>query len=245
MTRIHVTRNFQLVSSEERPIFYKSYASLERQLREENWPRGVFYEPDPTDPDKWQVVKVNNMRRRVRDVVYYELEDEALFAARSLFAAITNDDVELVQSLVGRADVNVRSICRTTPLIEACFLSKLPVVRALIVAGADVNVHNDDGDFPLSAAVENGKLEIVQVLIAAGANITIRDTARNTLLHVAAIRNLLEIVECLLDAGIYSEAPNEAGYTAEDEARRNGYMQVADWLKNYRMGPDIKEPDRE
>ncbi|WP_343604366.1 ankyrin repeat domain-containing protein [Fluviicola sp.] len=59
---------------------------------------------------------------------------------------------------------------RVPPLIYACAVGKMHLVKDAINNGSDINETDEDGKTPLHAAAEGGYLEIVEFLINQGAD---------------------------------------------------------------------------
>ena len=102
-------------------------------------------------------------------------EDEEAASAppmgsEALFAAIENDDVEMVRLLVeAGADVNAaEGFGGNTPLHEAVEKGDTEIVKILVAAGADVEAEGFMSRTPLSLAAEEGATEIIQILLGPG-----------------------------------------------------------------------------
>ncbi|XP_061760590.1 KN motif and ankyrin repeat domain-containing protein 1a isoform X2 [Nerophis ophidion] len=85
----------------------------------------------------------------------------------ALAAVETPKDMQIVEELFGKGDVNARaSQAGQTGLMLAVSHGRMDMVRALLAHGADVNVQDDEGSTALMCASEHGHVEIVKLLLA-------------------------------------------------------------------------------
>ena len=85
-----------------------------------------------------------------------------------LIDAVKKEDVQVVESLLGRAtDVNATTADGATPLHWAVHRDNTVLVDLLIAAGADVTATNRYGVHPIALAAENGNASILEALLIA------------------------------------------------------------------------------
>jgi len=116
-----------------------------------------------------------------------------------LYCAVLNSQLEVVEYLLGRSDINVNIVNSVgeTPLYTACMYGSVSGVleRLLQHKDCDVNRTNIFGETPLFAACRHGRVWIVRLLLKYGANV---DQGRTTPLCVAALHEHKNIVRLLL-----------------------------------------------
>lgn len=122
-------------------------------------------------------------------------------------------------------------------LIHAAQKGDLPRVLALLSAHVDVNSKLsgsvNGGTTALIEASKAGHLEVVNALIAAHADVDAKDEGlEETALMYASAGSHLEIVQALLAAHADPSLMAHDGKTAEDCARVNGHLQIAELLSN-------------
>ncbi|KAI0184788.1 ankyrin repeat-containing domain protein [Xylaria flabelliformis] len=95
--------------------------------------------------------------------------------------------IPIVQYLVDtcKADINLASGDLRYPIIQACSLSNLEIIRFLVEAGADVNVKDCAGRSPVHLFYYTGSNE-VDILVDHGADLEATDKLGRTPLHYAA-----------------------------------------------------------
>src|SRR5215212_10237365 len=90
-------------------------------------------------------------------------------AARELWRIAESGEVEELEELLPRADVNARNEHGMTALMRAAYHGRAEMVRALLDHGADPNITRNDKFTALSLAAFFGHSEIVEMLIDHGA----------------------------------------------------------------------------
>jgi uncharacterized protein len=88
-----------------------------------------------------------------------------------------------------------------TPLIQACSLGNIEVVKQLIGTGADVNYPSAEGDYPIYFAIRSGNYQLVQLLVREGAHIEVRDETGRSPLQWALFYKNEELISILKKAG--------------------------------------------
>lgn len=118
-------------------------------------------------------------------------------------------------------------------------------LQRLIKNGAHINSTCDDGGTPLHYAVFNGHVECVKILLSEKDILVNVYTKRcgSTPLHFAARNNYLEIVQLLLKKGANFDATDHDGFTAEQRAELNGYLDMAWYLGSVRRAQFINIQD--
>ncbi|WP_353777373.1 ankyrin repeat domain-containing protein [Winogradskyella sp. 3972H.M.0a.05] len=82
------------------------------------------------------------------------------------------------------------------PVLYACLVGKMFMVKKAINNGSDINETDSDGKSPLHAAVEGGHLEIIKLLIELGA-VNQADNEGVLPIDIAKSKGYQEIVDLL------------------------------------------------
>jgi ankyrin repeat protein len=117
-----------------------------------------------------------------------------------------------------------------TPLPYAAEQGRVEVVRVLLEGGAKVEGTDADQRTALHYAARHGHLEVCRLLLDWGANVNAVDWRTNTPLHWAAYSGRLAVVKLLVERGADVRMKNDYGPTASDLARKEGYVDLANWL---------------
>jgi len=118
----------------------------------------------------------------------------------SVYRAIRDNDLAVVQRLVNSGNGNERDKRGTTPLMYAAAVGSLEAMRMLLDHGADVNAANDFGATALMWAITDP--EKVRLLLAKGADVNANSKMGKTpLLLAAANDGSSATVRLLLDRG--------------------------------------------
>ena len=145
----------------------------------------------------------------------------------------------LCQHVVKRGQKNLEEKFNggKTPLIYACCVGKVEIVKILLQQGADVNAADIKGKTALHYACDNGSVEIVEELLVSSEDINV-DTKENQLqitpLHCACIRGNLPIVQLLIQHQADVDAMDCNGQTALSHVKSDA---VAEELIN--NGADV------
>lgn len=122
----------------------------------------------------------------------------------ALHWAATNDDLELVQTLLA-AGANVKAETRlagVTPLFMASKNGSAQVIEALLKAGASATAPDAHGTTPLMFAAASGSADAVKVLLDHGADVNAKESAHGqTALMFAAAFNRGEAIKVLVAHG--------------------------------------------
>ena len=177
---------------------------------------------------------------------------------RNLFQAATYGDIANVRKYLDLgANIEVKDYRGLTSLQIACARGHLDVVRLLLERGANIEAAGESGQTSLILASMEGRLNIVKELLDRGANIEAAENRHGSnSLQMASFRGYPIVVKELVDRGANIFAKNVAGLTARQAAERNGFSEVAEFLRkkeqaigrkglaeavvyNRRTGPDV------
>ena len=177
---------------------------------------------------------------------------------RNLFQAATYGDIANVRKYLDLgANIEVKDYRGLTSLQIACARGHLDVVRLLLERGANIEAAGESGQTSLILASMEGRLNIVKELLDRGANIEAAENRNGSnSLQMASFRGYPIVVKELVDRGANIFAKNVGGLTARQAAERNGFSEVAEFLrkkeqaiarmgvaeavvKNRRTGPDV------
>jgi hypothetical protein len=160
-----------------------------------------------------------------------------------LIAAAWSDDLENVQSLLTRENVNQRDEnLGTTVLEHAVRNGNREMVQLVLGAGADVNSRNESKETPLMMLGEQATADIVWDLINAGAKLELKDEEGDTALINAATEKNLPVLTALLHAGAKVDARNNEGQSPLMVATSND--QRANIKALIRAGADMNARDK-
>lgn len=107
---------------------------------------------------------------------------------------------------------------QTTPLMCACRLGELPMVKELVQLGVDINALNSDSNNALWFACFNDNLEIIDYLVRHGIDINHQNDNGATCLMYAASASKHQVVERLLASGADTSLKSLDDFTALDMA---------------------------
>ena len=166
----------------------------------------------------------------------------------------TLDMVELILNYVDRKCIDIeftssyasriigRSVhAYSTPLIVACSIGNLSIVKALLGKGAAINKCNCCSESPLFTALNHEQMDIVEYLLSCGADINLGKARRQSPLLIASQRGQCDVVEYLLRYDANINLPDEGGQSPLFEASYHGYCDVVKCLRDF--GADIKLPN--
>lgn len=165
-----------------------------------------------------------------------------ILPAEPLIRAALDDDLEALETLLTRSNVNVRDgNLVTTALEHAVRNGNREMVQTLLSAGADVNSRNSSKETILMMLGEESTAEIVWDLINAGAKVNLKDDEGDTALMEAASEKNLAVLTALLHAGAKVDAKNDEGRTALMLAASDD--QIANVRALIRAGADMNARD--
>ena len=114
------------------------------------------------------------------------------------------------------ADINAVGPYGMTPLMRACRLGDVAIVRALLAAGAQLDTRNIDGNQALWLACVGENLEVLELLVRAGADLDHQNDSGATCLMYAASTGKFDVLKYLLAAGADPGLANQDEFTALD-----------------------------
>jgi ankyrin repeat protein len=165
-------------------------------------------------------------------------------AADPLIAAAIDDDLQALEAVLTRENVNVRDgKLDTTALEYAVRHGNREMVQVLLTAGADVNSVDSDKQTVLMMLGEDATADIVWDLVNAGAKLELKDDEGDTALIEAASEENLPVLVALLHAGAKVDAKNKEGQTALMQAATNGHP--ANIRALMRAGADLNAQDND
>ncbi|RSL75559.1 hypothetical protein CEP51_010748 [Fusarium floridanum] len=132
----------------------------------------------------------------LEDVLPEEHHNDML--ERKLFAATSEDNIEVVQDLLSKG-VNVHAFdpCGNTSLIYAAIFGHLSIAEALVANGADIAWVNNEGETALHKAAKEKHMSLVSFLIEKGADIHAGDISGSTPLHTWSVDDFQQLVRKL------------------------------------------------
>lgn len=151
--------------------------------------------------------------------------------ASALHAAVEEGSIDHIRLLVEyKADVNIKSRLRNTPLANAITYGDMPIATYLVEHGTDVNTtHNARRMTPLMSSIVSSKcsLEFMQLLIDYRADVNAKDETGLTPLMYAlkyrkgAENDIAQVVRLLLQNGAFPSARSHNGVTPLQCAMQN------------------------
>jgi ankyrin repeat protein len=155
----------------------------------------------------------------------------------------TLDMVKLILKYVDRKciDIEFTSSCASriigrslhtysTPLIVACSIGNLCIVKALLGKHAAINKCNGYSESPLFTAINHEHMDIVKYLLSSGADINLGKERGQSPLLIASQRGHCDVVKCLHGYGADINLRDEGGLSPLFEASYHGHFDVVKWL---------------
>jgi len=142
-----------------------------------------------------------------------------------------------------RANINWQTRDGFTPIIIACKNSNIAIIKYLAEHGADINIETFDDDnsnevrSPIVYSIISGNESVLQCLIELGVDINEEDSHGKTpLFHACSCKNAkVSIVKLLIEHGANIDKKNRDGNIYLNEALKNGYIDVFNYLNNLKM----------
>lgn len=189
-----------------------------------------------------QALEAESTTDELDDVVTVGALSVSTAAAEPLIAAAMTDDLQALEALLTRENVNVRDKnLGTTALEYAVSNGNREMVQLLLTAGADVNSVNKSKETVLMMLGEEATADIVWDLINAGVKIDLKDEDGDTALMASAEEKNLPALTTLVHAGAKLDAKNDLGQTALMLAVENDQLANIRFL--IRNGADLNARD--
>ena len=153
-------------------------------------------------------------------------------------------------------DINAKDYCGSTPLHMAMRRGNVSVATALVDLGADINSLDHEGDGPINDAIFANWNDLTELLLRRGPPGYTTNVYGNNILHMVALYGDLgtvKVVDAAKLQGIDTEARNERGLTACEEARERspkpiGFdglcMKLLDSIRSRNEAGDQGDEDR-
>lgn len=125
--------------------------------------------------------------------------DRPYLGRKPIHTAVMTHQVDIALALINAgASLNVRDDQQSeTPLMMACWLGQLPLVKILLSRNVDTEICDKDGRAPLFAAASSGPIDVVSALLEVGAN----PNHDSSPLEIAVHRGHLQIAKLLASYG--------------------------------------------
>ena len=165
---------------------------------------------------------------------------------QKLFKAITNNNLEQVQSLLKiGASISAKNKNGLTPLLYATTLERTQIIKCLLESGANVNEQKEGGFSPLHLAIFWGNVELVELLLNFGADVNAQNNIGDSPLHAAIRYGKPEIVKLLLKKcpNININIQGEHGWTPLHLAASLSSKEIVAILMQYKADPFILSVD--
>ncbi len=140
------------------------------------------------------------------------------------------DTIELFFKFPDRFEIDKPCSLGVTPLMAACCVGNIELIKRLIAYGADVNAVGIKNRPPLIGAINLKNLEIIELLIQHGANVNICDADGETPLIYAINNNDSDATSTLINHGADLDAVDETGLTALMYASGLGHSSLVELL---------------
>ncbi len=172
-----------------------------------------IFNDNKTDYNVFETQKFTNevSKRNINAVKNFKLNDIEVNIVDSttgwtpLIIAIRNRDYNMVDQLlqIRKIDINAKDKhkYKFTPLLHACQLKDLEMMKILVEAGADVNMGSDgenQGNTPLMVCAWGGFIDGVKYLMEQDICFNQQDSNGFTALHKACIKGYYNIAELLI-----------------------------------------------
>lgn len=165
-----------------------------------------------------------------------------------IFAAAEQGEVPLLQQIF--ATNSAAYALRDSLLLAAAARGQKGSVEFLIDKGADVNTKGFFDMEPIANMAMYGTTndeqcaEVATVLLARGAEVDPVDKYGATPLFHAVELNKIKLARVLLEHGANPASPRKGSYRVPLQmAVRNGHLEMAKLLLDFKASPDVKDPD--
>ena len=151
---------------------------------------------------------------------------------------------ELVELFIEKKlNINEEDNAGQTPIILACRVNNIPIVKTLIKNCANITKRTSKGHSLLEEICENRapNITIASFVIDSGFDINIPTSTKNTTFLMHAINNKhTELAKLLIERGANVNAEDDDGNTALIFATNKGYEDIVDILLQNNANPLIK-----
>ncbi|PAA65921.1 hypothetical protein BOX15_Mlig030176g1 [Macrostomum lignano] len=177
-------------------------------------------------------------RRASRDAAAEPIDEE-------LFEAIEADRLQAVENFVasGRSVDTILTWrgSECTPLMWACYLSRIGILARLIRESVDVNKQNSEGFSAVHIGCQQGHREAVDLLIQARADVNLQRNTGSSPLYIASQNGHHEVVDRLLKARADVNLQEKvSGSSPLYIASQNGHHEVVDRLLKARADVNLQ-----
>lgn len=165
----------------------------------------------------------------------------------ALHLACSVGNLEIVQIVASRSNINTLNNAGRTPLSHAAYESRPDIVRFLIDHGADVSAINGQRQWtPLhycSQFLTERTLETIKILVENGADINSRTDNNATALHIAAQKGDVHVIGYLIDHGALVDARTDGGRNPLFQATATGHVEAVRLLAEAGADVNVMETD--
>lgn len=138
--------------------------------------------------------------------------------------------VVLVCSLLATVYTLAKRAARPNEFLNAAKSGDLERLQQLVRSGVDVHYRDGMHTTALMMASSHGRIDCVQFLLDNGASPNERARFDGTPLIWAAESGKMDVVKLLLNNGAITTLTDLDGLTAADRAKKNGYIQIANYI---------------
>lgn len=187
---------------------------------------------------------INDRERIVTAEIEITLHKQSSVAEILGRAIATNDyaKIALICQSRPQPNINVPDASGMSPLMRACAMSRLDIVKTLLECGADVNFGNSANKTCAMIASLVGNVQVIETLVEHSANLRLRDRSGATSLHYAIDSGKVEVVRYLLTQRVDVDAQDNQGWTPlMCLAANRGTMEIANTL--IKAGSDVNYSD--
>lgn len=158
--------------------------------------------------------------------------DKALLQELLCGAIESNDQetIELFFKFPDRFDIDKPCTIGVTPLMMACCVKNIQLIKRLIEYGADVNAVGIKNRPSLICAINLKNLKIIELLIQHGATVNMCDADGYTPLMYAVNHNDSDAIRTLINHGADLDAVDQIGFTALMHAAILGHTSIVELL---------------
>ncbi|QRY19016.1 ORF-146 [Teiidae poxvirus 1] len=160
-----------------------------------------------TTPSGIGVFHLISMTYKVTDIIGIPFKYEDTFLIHEYnYAPLEKDQEAKTLEMAGlllksKANINMMSLCGSTPLHIASKYNNDVMVKFLLEKGADLNVIDSYNNTPLFYSAYSGNVSTTRLLLDYGAKLHSRNKDECTPLHYAVNSNNNELIRLLLDRG--------------------------------------------